>query len=93
MTELIKNQLPTPELLAQLAEEAAELSQAALKLRRVLDGKNPTPTTYEQALDNLQEEIADVTLILDILDLDVFEDTYNRMTAKLARWVNRLTQS
>lgn len=28
-----------PELLAQLAEEATELAQAALKLRRVVDGK------------------------------------------------------
>ena len=30
-------------LLQQIAEEAAELAQAALKLARKLDGKNPTP--------------------------------------------------
>ena len=32
--------------LEQLAEEAAELSQAALKLARVLRGENPTPVNY-----------------------------------------------
>ena len=35
LDEKIKQHLPQDELLTQLAEEAAELSQAALKLRRV----------------------------------------------------------
>lgn len=35
--------LPREEILAQLAEEASELAQAALKLRRALNGTNPTP--------------------------------------------------
>ena len=38
----IKDYLPDAEIVAQLAEEASELTQAALKLRRVLDGTNPT---------------------------------------------------
>jgi len=36
--EYIKSKLPKTELLLTLDEEATELSQAALKLRRVLDG-------------------------------------------------------
>lgn len=52
------------ELLAMLAEEAAELAQAALKLRRVLDGTNPTPATYAEAKEDLIEEAADVELCM-----------------------------
>ena len=43
-----------PEMLSQLAEECCELGQAALKLRRVLDKKNPTPVTEEEARANLE---------------------------------------
>ena len=38
LDEKIKQHIPQDELLAQLAEECAELSQAALKLRRALTG-------------------------------------------------------
>lgn len=88
MIEYIQEKLPTTELLAQLAEEATELAHAALKLRRVYDGTNPTPTTYEDALENLHEEIADVKLLLKVLELD---DANKRakhahiMQAKIAR--------
>lgn len=50
----------TPAMLEQLAEEAAELSQAALKLARVLRGENPTPVTEERAWKHLVEEYTDV---------------------------------
>lgn len=43
MNETITKRIPVCELLAGLAEEAAELTQAALKLRRCYDGTNPTP--------------------------------------------------
>lgn len=83
-----------PELLEQLAEEATELAQAALKLRRVVDGKNPTPVKYDDALENLLEEVADVDLVLAVLGLcESAEDEYARMDAKLARWKNRLNES
>lgn len=45
--------LPTAELLAQLAEEAAEVAQAALKLRRCYDGRNPSRVPREDALKKL----------------------------------------
>lgn len=93
MLEYIREKLGTGELLCQLAEEASELAHAALKLRRVYDGTNPTPVTYEEALDNLEEEIADVKLLLIVLDLN----NANRkvrythiMQAKIRRWAKRL---
>lgn len=84
--------LPTEELLAQLAEEATELAQAALKLRRVLDGTNPTPVPKEDALKDIYEEVADVLLILETLDMgDELADRYRQIMArKVDRWAQRL---
>lgn len=68
-TNLIYN-LPKAEILAQLAEEASELAQAALKLRRAIDKENPTPKSKAEATDDLIEEIADVQLCLEVLFYD-----------------------
>lgn len=88
---VIRDKLPREELLCQLAEEASELAQAALKLRRTLDGVNPTPTTYEEAYQNLKEEIADVELLIFVLGLDKHAAEYaHRMREKLDRWCKRL---
>lgn len=83
----IRRMLSSAELLAQLAEEAAELSQAALKLRRALDGSNPTPKTVAEAALDLQEELSDVTLCAKLLNLNPDTDV---MEAKCKQWVNRL---
>lgn len=48
MSKKVSDILPKTEILAQLAEEASELAQAALKLRRALDGTNPTPKSVEE---------------------------------------------
>ena len=64
LDEKIKQHIPQDELLAQLVEECAELSQAALKLRRALTGINPTPVTADEARKNLVEEAADVYNVL-----------------------------
>lgn len=93
MIEYIRKTIPKAELLAQLAEEAAELGHAALKLRRTLGNQNPTPVTYEEALDNLHEEIADVKLALKALDLDspnIHAKHTCIMMDKAKRWQNRL---
>lgn len=83
--------LPREELLCQLAEEAAELGKAALKLRRVTEGSNPTPVTYDDALSALYEETADVLLCLHLAGVDVdgpfVKDTMER---KYRRWWSRL---
>lgn len=82
--------LPQDELLLQLAEEAAELSQAAMKLRRVMDGRNPTPVGYQMAVKNLNEEMADVLLCAD--QISSLDDEQIAMTkkSKMARWLDRL---
>lgn len=87
--------LSTPELLAGLAEESAELAQAALKYRRTFSSINPTPVTGAEAYENLLEEIADVELYLDQLRLG-YRSTeanvkINRIKErKLQRWKERL---
>ena len=92
--DVVRAKLTDQELLAQLAEEAAELAQAALKMRRVMDGANPTPVTFQEAHDNILEEICDVETCVAAL-------LYNTPTAvkvradlrakKLERWAERLT--
>lgn len=56
----VTDYLTTAEILAQMAEEASELAQAALKLRRAYDGTNPTPKSVEECEANLLEELAEV---------------------------------
>ena len=60
--EYIAETLSDEDILCQIAEEAAELAQAALKLRRAIAGTNPTPASEDEALHNLYEEIIDVPL-------------------------------
>ena len=85
----IKNYLPDEEILAQLAEEAAELSQAALKLRRVIDGTNPTPKTREDAFGSLIEEYSDV--VSCCRELNIFPAEII-IAGKKERWINRLKE-
>lgn len=91
LNEKIKQHIPQDELLTQLAEESAELSQAALKLRRALTGINPTPVTVDEARKSLVEEAADVYNVLGLL-LDAADNAeiYSIIRRKKARWLNRL---
>lgn len=89
--------LSTQELLTGLAEEAAELAQAALKYRRTFTNVNPTPVTGPEAYEKLLEEIADVELYLDQLQLGYrFSDASKKITQikerKLERWKGRMGQ-
>ncbi|MBR1616316.1 MAG: hypothetical protein IJ673_12700, partial [Treponema sp.] len=59
-TGYIRDRLGLEELLTQLAEECGELTQAALKLRRAITSRNPTPVTRQEAVEKLHEEAADV---------------------------------
>ena len=86
--EYIRAKLGDAELLAQIAEECSELAHASLKLRRVLDGTNPTPVTEEEAVAAFSEEYLDLILCLRIfLESD---ETPDELTAKLRRWCERL---
>lgn len=94
----IAEHLGMNEILCQLAEEASELAQAALKLRRAYDDKNPTPKTVEECTKLLVEESADVVLCLELVwellpDLSRFvlimaqDDIKSK---KLTRWAERM---
>lgn len=89
--ELITEKVPQTELLALLAEEAVELAHAALKLRRVYDGTNPTPVKGAAAFADLKEEMADVELVISVLGLNRHSHEIMRIQQdKLERWVTRL---
>lgn len=77
MNKKVSDILPKTEILAQLAEEASELAQAALKLRRALDGTNPTPKSVEECRKAFEEEYADVMVCMAALD---FSDDKKRMS-------------
>lgn len=78
--------------LEALAEEASELSKAALKLARIHRNENPTPVTKEKAIDNLNEEIADVLVCVRSLREVSPEKIKEISDNKLARWIGRLKE-
>ena len=79
------------EKLAGLAEEASELAQAALKLRRSITQLNPTPVSEAEAYMCLLEEIGDVQLYLDTIDYDE-RAVAASIRLKLDRWMRRLKE-
>lgn len=88
----VKMLLDERTLLEGVAEEAAEVSQAALKLIRALWlNNNMTPVSPEDAEAKLLEEFVDVMMCFRALGYDVESlaenSYYNR---KWKRWVNRL---
>ena len=101
MSKKVSDILPKTEILAQLAEEASELAQAALKLRRALDGTNPTPKSVAECEANLIEELADINNAVRALcdawfgyDLDSECEFWGAEQeiedAKYKRWLSRL---
>lgn len=79
------------EILNQLTEECGELTQAAQKVRRAIVGT--TPISREQATEMLQEEAADVLLLIDYLDTAGMIDReriVDTMREKNKRWYARI---
>ena len=88
-----RDYLTEGELLCQLAEESAELAQAALKERRALEDDNPTPVSYADARNNLIEEVADVFVFLsELLEIRDWEEVANIREQKENRWLRRLSE-
>ncbi len=95
--EYIASKLSREDILCQLAEEAAELSQAALKLRRVITGTNPAPVSEDEALHNLYEEIIDVSIAEKVY---YEQNKHERLlgasgliaNGKVYRWAQRLKE-
>ena len=66
--DYILDKLDERALLEQLAEEASELSQAALKLIRAKGlSENVTPRTEQEAALALAEEIIDSCIVMDLV--------------------------
>lgn len=80
--------LPLATRLSQLAEECAELTKAALKMVRAMNGD--TPVTVVEARENLTEEIADVNVCMAALqDVAPLSEILEKMTEKANRWEDR----
>lgn len=99
--DYINTRLCVDDLLLAFAEEASEAAQAALKLRRTLYGKNPTPVTMVEARFHLHEEMDDTMLCWNVMtqrsrDKDVIPWESNlppNPLQKLDRWVQRLKEA
>lgn len=79
--------------LEQLAEEASELTWAALKLIRAKGySDNPTNISSSAAVKNLIEEIVDVTVLTAIAcsKLGLTPPSNELTAAKIERWAKRL---
>jgi NTP pyrophosphatase (non-canonical NTP hydrolase) len=86
----IKDLIGEAALLEQLAEEASELTQAALKAARILRGDNPTPVTLAQARDSITEEFTDVIQVS--MELRLSPDDAQIQT-KTKRWIGRIKEA
>lgn len=85
--DYIAKNLDNTDLFLQLAEEAAELSQACLKYVRAYRGNNPTKDSEEVYLKNILEELTDVRVSADVLNIEEDIDTYIN---KIHRWADRI---
>lgn len=94
--QIISESLSDAEKWGQLAEEAAELSQAALKMQRIFMAMNKPRKTYEECISNVYEEIADILVCLDVLGISDSADEINRIRRekeqRWARGIRRMKQ-
>lgn len=87
------NEIGTPAMLELLAEESAELTQAALKMARKIREENPTPKTYTECRANLIEEYSDVIQCARELELQPDELQIEAKTERFKeRWKEHLNE-
>lgn len=92
---MLLEKIGKPAMLEQTAEECVELAHACLKLARYYRGENKVyGKTKEELLDNLAEEMADVTICTLELknDLMLYTETLDQMDKKVARLRKRLEE-
>ena len=92
----IGEKIGLPALLEQCAEECAELAHACLKTARIYRGENPTPASFKDCRLNLEEEIADVTLVMGAIIAELGIDPRsieNTCDFKLKRWNDRIDEA
>lgn len=99
--EYIAENLTDEDILCQISEEASELAQAALKLRRAITQTNPTPVTDEQAVDSIIEEYADTIGAFEVWAKKcgsdgvriVGTDIGEIIDKKYSRWARRIKET
>lgn len=96
--EYIAANLSDEDILCQISEEASELAQAALKLRRAITQTNPTPMTVEEASENFIEEYGDTVVAMTayfmkhgMIDRKV-RDILEQSNTKYSRWAQRIKE-
>lgn len=83
----IVDHLDSYDLFLQMAEEAAELSQACLKYVRAHKGNNPTKDSEDVYLKGIIEEFTDVQVCADAIDITDDSDIHD---SKIHRWADRI---
>lgn len=91
MNEYIKSRLSEEMILGQLMEECAELIKAAHKVIRERQGVN-LPHIDHSAVENLEEEIADVMLCVSLLSCVDGDKIESWIISKENRWERRLKE-
>lgn len=88
--EELRGMLTSADLWGQLAEEASELAQAALKMQRLELGNNPPRKTPQECINNVIEEHSDVVFCFKLLRWDDNKEMEAVQKAKAGRWVSIL---
>ena len=91
----IYREVGLPEILTAVAEEASEVAQAALKLRRTLNHEfgNSTPVDFQKAVESFQEELGDFACCVNAAAVDHRIDmskVYRTEKHKRLRWLSRI---
>ena len=83
----VVDHLDSDDLFLQMAEEAAELSQACLKYVRAHKGNNPTKDSEDVYLNGIIEEFTDVQVCAEAIDITADSDIHD---SKIHRWADRI---
>lgn len=90
--QVILDHLDPADIWGQLAEEAAELAQAALKMQRLLTGRNPPRLGEVKATAMVVEEHADLALCFELLSWNDKAKREKIRREKLRRWADSLQE-
>lgn len=86
----VVDHLDSDDLFLQMAEEAAELSQACLKYVRAHKGNNPTKDSEDVYLKGIIEEFTDVQVCAEAIDITADSDIHD---SKIHRWADRIREN
>ena len=95
MVAYICDHVSEPALFLQMAEEAAELSHAAMKMVRFINGDCPIGLSKEVIANHIAEEMGDVMNCIDVVTKANYippSEVLDSGEKKLIRWVNRINE-